>query len=278
MYIIHGLIRKDLLMKKCIKNKVVKGMVLSFAVALTVGTMTGCELGSDSNDVKTNVVVDTGDVKTDTKVDTDVKVDTEVKVDTDVKVDTGMDDSKDEKSESGVTVNGSAIDNPVVSEASDDKDTAGDMKLYEKKYVKSTYGCFIDDQAELLEPEEKKVLLTYLNGIYPQHFGPSAVVTVEDNNYESTKDFAREYFNDNFETEDGVIFIIDMQYRTLFIYSRGEFATYITDSKAEEIISQVASDATDKKYFKCAKSTASLIAKAVGIELMEDESFNGMSF
>lgn len=261
------------------RKKINGRLLVICAATMIAASIIGCESTNTTNNtgntgVNTeNVAVNTGN---NSGTNSDSKAD-----DTDKKDDTSeaiIGTASTSTSESGVTTNGDPIADPVIVEATDSKDTAGNMKQYEKVFVKSSFGCFIDDQAELFEPEEKKVILTFLNGIYPQHFGPTAVVTVEKNSYESTKDFAREYFNDNFETQDGLIFIIDMQYRTLFIYSRGEFATYVTDAKAEEIISQVAGDATNKEYFKCAKGAASLIAREVGIELMEDESFNGVSF
>lgn len=265
------------------KRNIIKKSALTLLTAAMVSSMImGCDISSGGS---TDVVVDTGNTNADIA---EIKTDTDVKVDTDIKVETGMESGKKDDAvigtaststkDSGVTTNGDPVADPIIVEASDSKDTAGNMKQYEKTYVKSSFGCFIDDQAGLFEAEEKKVILTFLNGIYPQHFGPTSVVTIDKNDYESTKDFAREYFNDNYETQDGLIFIIDMKYRTIFIYSRGEFATYVTDAKAEEIISQVAGDATNKEYFKCAKSAASLIAREVGIELMEDESFNGVSF
>ena len=112
------------------------------------------------------------------------------------------------------------------------------------------YYIYINDSAELLSSTEETELETFM---YPiTSYGNVAFISISDNPEYSTKSYAESLYQELFGYSSGVLFLIDMDNRYLWIYSNGEIYKTITTSYANAITDNVYSYASKGDYFQCA--------------------------
>ena len=112
------------------------------------------------------------------------------------------------------------------------------------------YTLLIEDDANLLKPEEKEKLKERMKPL--TKYGHIVFKSISTNPKGSTQSFANDYYYSKFGNESGTIFIIDMDKRMIYIVSAGENYKYITDSKADIITDNVYKYATRQEYYECA--------------------------
>jgi uncharacterized protein len=110
-------------------------------------------------------------------------------------------------------------------------------------------GIIIEDNANLLENIDINRIIESMEPI-SQH-GKIAFVTDNTKNI-STEAFARAKYEELFGDENGVIFLINMGNREIYIYSFGEIEKSITSTKAYSITDNVYSYASEQNYEQCA--------------------------
>ena len=113
------------------------------------------------------------------------------------------------------------------------------------------YNIILDDEECLLSDEEKEALLPVMRQI--SRYGTVAFYTTDRSGSVDNKAMA--YFDRNISRSSlysGVIFMIDMNARQIYIFSRGEIEKYVTRSDAYAITADVSSYATAGDYFTCA--------------------------
>lgn len=117
---------------------------------------------------------------------------------------------------------------------------------------KTGYKAIISDEAELLfESEKEKVLETMIE---ITQYGSVAFKTIAYNS-DSAESYAISCYESLFGDESGTIFLIDMDNRYLYIYSRGDVYEVITESYATIITDNVYKYATDEEYYECVTET-----------------------
>lgn len=83
-----------------------------------------------------------------------------------------------------------------------------------------------------------------------------AVVTIDDNNKLSSMDYADDFYDyNNFgigSTYDGLLFLIDMDNREMWISTTGEAQRVYDDYRIEKILDKTYSKISDEDYFGCA--------------------------
>lgn len=119
------------------------------------------------------------------------------------------------------------------------------------------YEVIIEDGAGLLSEEEKTALSEAMQEI--SVYGNAAFVTIEQNNYYSTDEYIRNYYREHFREDSGTVFLIDMDYRNIWIYSNGRIYKTITDSYADIITDNVYTYASHREYYQCASKAFSQI-------------------
>jgi len=112
------------------------------------------------------------------------------------------------------------------------------------------YQVYIFDEAGLLTDDQLSELQTIMQDI--TIYGNAAFVTIEQNNYSSTKDYISLYYEELFGSSSGTIFLIDMDYRNIWIHSNGAIYKIITNSYADTITDNVYTYASKGDYFSCA--------------------------
>lgn len=134
------------------------------------------------------------------------------------------------------------------------------MTLEEYVNEDTNYKVVIEDDANLLTvgelerlKEEMKPLTKYGNIVFK---------TIDEN--PGTEEyFAKEYYYENFGVESGTVFLIDMDNRTIYIYSNGENYELMTDDKAYIITDNVYNYASEGDYYKCASVAFKQIEKTL---------------
>lgn len=112
------------------------------------------------------------------------------------------------------------------------------------------YRVVIEDRAELLTEEQRRELSEFMEKITA--YGNAAFLTV-DSNYGTTESLAREYFSEQFGTDSGTLFVIDMDNRNIWIHSDGAVYGIITASYADTITDNVYRYASKADYYGCAE-------------------------
>lgn len=111
------------------------------------------------------------------------------------------------------------------------------------------YEAIIVDEARILSSEEESKLLKEMEGI--TEYSNVAFVSVAENRY-STERLAEKLNEQYFGGASGIVFIIDMDNRYIWIDSMGAARKTITTDYAQSITDNVYSYASDEDYYKCA--------------------------
>lgn len=133
-----------------------------------------------------------------------------------------------------------------------DNGTEAPNPVYSKSM--GTYGIYIADTQGLLTDSEKMQLAEYMIPITDH--GNAIFVTADSHD---VKDTATSWYRKSSGTDSGVIFLIDMGCREIYIFSDGEINKKIGKTYALGITDNVYRYAVDGKYFECAKEAFSEI-------------------
>ena len=117
--------------------------------------------------------------------------------------------------------------------------------------VESGYYTLLEDNANLLTAAEEESLLEIMEP--SSQYGNVYFLTVNSHNYSSTYSLATASFEESFGYENGVIFIIDMQERMLWITGMDDIQYIITDNYCDTITDNVYTYAGEGDYYTCAK-------------------------
>ena len=91
-------------------------------------------------------------------------------------------------------------------------------------------------------------------------YGNVMLLSVDQNNYMSTRNLSETIYEETFGYSDGVIFVIDMDYRMLWISGFGSFRNIITNDYCDTITDNVYTYASDERYYECGMEAFSQIA------------------
>lgn len=112
------------------------------------------------------------------------------------------------------------------------------------------YKVILEDDADLLSPEEEAALKEDMQGI--SEYGNVAFKSVQVNS-SNTDAFAERYYYSTFGTESGIVFIIDMDNRNIWIESDGAIEKRIDKDYAEVITDNIYRYATEGDYYECGR-------------------------
>ncbi|MFV0558063.1 MAG: TPM domain-containing protein [Enterococcus sp.] len=110
----------------------------------------------------------------------------------------------------------------------------------------------VDDQAQLFAPKEIQELETAAQELGESFKGQAYIVTT-DTNTDEPRDFADEYLRDKVgNNNNGVVLLLDMGQRQIYISTSGNMIDYLTDSRIDEMLDQLESDMGDGNYYAAA--------------------------
>ena len=126
---------------------------------------------------------------------------------------------------------------------------AGNDNILQYDNPTTGYKAIIEDNANLLNDSEKEKLLGEMESITA--YGNAMFHTINDNS--TTADaYASSYFHGKFGTNSGVLFLIDMDNRKVFIFSDGDIYKTVTKTYANIITDNIYTYATKQEYYNCA--------------------------
>lgn len=116
-----------------------------------------------------------------------------------------------------------------------------------------TYEVYIDDRLELMTEEERKSLEKQLGGLTV--YGNMVFLDTGDHDYSSARRYAEEHYRDLCGREPGVVFLIDMDNREIWLAATGAPKNRLTSAICYEITDRTYLYATDGDYYACAGAT-----------------------
>ena len=127
------------------------------------------------------------------------------------------------------------------------------------------------DQAELLTPEEEARLETEIAGLRDQMKMDVVLVTVSDTKGKSARDYADDFYDQgSFGTGkdfSGVLYLMDMDNRELYISTCGTMIRFLTDERIESMLDHAYDSIVERDYLGTAEGfltdTASWYEKGI---------------
>lgn len=118
--------------------------------------------------------------------------------------------------------------------------------------VKANVNPIVDD-AKLLSQTEKLELNKRVEKIREKYNMDAVIVTSNDLGGKSPRDYADDYYDYNGygldNNKSGLLLLIDMYDRNIWISTTGDVIKYFTDSRINSIINDVSNYLSDKRYF-----------------------------
>lgn len=111
------------------------------------------------------------------------------------------------------------------------------------------YKVFVEDNAQLLDAEEERELAQVMEDITA--YG-NAIFKTTDSGVWNTATYAGEYYREKIGTDSGILLLIDMDNRMLWIHCDGDVYRVVTESYADTITDNVYRYATGGDYYECA--------------------------
>ena len=114
------------------------------------------------------------------------------------------------------------------------------------------------DFAELLTESEETSLYNQINTFINNYNMDMAVVTIKTNNKSSARDYADDFYDYNEfgigSTFDGILFLIDMDNREMWISTTGQAIIMYDDYRIDKILDETYKYISQKDYYNCAKA------------------------
>lgn len=132
-----------------------------------------------------------------------------------------------------------------------DSDVREIAETAEMVYInpKTNYRSLLSDDAQLLDEEEEQELAARMQGITA--YG-NVIFKTTDSGVWDTASYAGEYYREKIGTDSGMLLLIDMENRMIWIHCDGAVYQVITKSYANTITDNVYRYASDGDYYKCA--------------------------
>ena len=129
---------------------------------------------------------------------------------------------------------------------------ADDVQPVYGEYSDETgYFYFVDDEADLFGKGEEAALEDVLKPIADK-YGNAGIVTIDEDYYNDTEDYADAYIDMMFGDDNSVVFFIDMDTRTLTLWSDGDIQRTV-QSVGTTITDNVYRYASDGNYYTTAE-------------------------
>ena len=121
----------------------------------------------------------------------------------------------------------------------------------------------VTDEAEILSSYEERQLTDMVEEVELSTNWDVMVVTVADAGGLSAQQVAEAWVNDHTTSDNGVICLIDMDNRELYLSAFGEAIYYLTDERRDEILDSAAYEAIDGDYDKAIEQMLNGISAAL---------------
>lgn len=128
----------------------------------------------------------------------------------------------------------------------------------------------IYDFADLLTESEEKVLFKHVKHFIDSTQIDYVIVTISKNNKASSMNYARDFYNYNDFSNDGIILLIDRDNKGIYMTTNGRAVELFPDSRMEPILKNVFNLTKEKKFYDACKSFTTSISEFVQIGVVPD--------
>lgn len=128
----------------------------------------------------------------------------------------------------------------------------------------------IYDFADLLTDGEEKVLFKHVKHFIDSTQIDYVIVTISKNNKASSMNYARDFYNFNDFSGDGIILLIDRDNKGIYMTTNGRAVELFPDSRMEPILKNVFNLTKEKKFYDACKSFTTSISEFVQIGVVPD--------
>ena len=143
-----------------------------------------------------------------------------------------------------------------MSEIAEELAQTTDVTLQGNVNTSTGYSIALQDLAELLTPQEEQKLQQEMASI--TQFCDAGMVT-EYVSGSGTEPYSKRKYAELFGSENGVLFIIDMGNRNIWLCADGDMKSVVTVGKANSITDNIYEYASDGDYYKCAAKAFSQV-------------------
>ena len=109
------------------------------------------------------------------------------------------------------------------------------------------------DEAKLLSQDERDKLIEDIEKFRENYNIDAVIVTANDLQGKNTRDYADDYYDYNGyglgDNKSGILLLIDMNDRKIWIYTSGDAIEYFTDNRIDSIISDISKYLSNEEYF-----------------------------
>lgn len=118
----------------------------------------------------------------------------------------------------------------------------------------------IYDFADLFSDLEEEKLYNEVNEFIEKYNMDLAIVTISENNKYSEVEYADDFYDYNDFKTDGVLFLIDMDNRQIYMSTTGYAIKMYNDNRIDNTMDKIYRYATNKKYYECSSNFISIIS------------------
>ena len=129
----------------------------------------------------------------------------------------------------------------------------------------------IYDFADLLTPGEEEALYKHVKHFIDKTKIDYVIVTISKNNKGSSMAYTKDFYNYNDFGNDGIILLIDREYKGIYMTTNGRAIELFPDSRMEPILKNTFNLTKEKKYFEACKSFTTSISEFVKIGIVTDD-------
>ena len=104
------------------------------------------------------------------------------------------------------------------------------------------------DQAQLLSEDDKTYLLEQIEATHSEIEADVVVLTTRDTNGLSAREYADDYYDQHDFSEDGFLFLIDMDNRQIYLSTSGKMIRYLTDERINQTLDKAAAYLPNENY------------------------------
>ena len=118
-----------------------------------------------------------------------------------------------------------------------------------KALASSNYDqVILSDRAGLLEGTQTTALLVNARELAQKTGWDIRIVSTDDAGGRSAERYAEDFFMDHYRIDNGVVFLIDMDNRELFISTSGDAIYYLTDERLDSILDTAYEYVSEERY------------------------------
>lgn len=121
------------------------------------------------------------------------------------------------------------------------------------------------DFGNLLTDKEEEKLYREIKNVIDSSSLDFAIVTISENVKKSARDYAHDFYDYNMFNKDGLLFLIDMDTREIYMSTKGSAVSLFPDSRMAPILENVYGKVASKNYYSACSTFVTSIGQFIGI-------------